>query len=216
MKRLYYLRHSIKDSNNNISPEGIALAKAQGQALVPTLGYPRDDAAIPKLARIFVGPLVRTVQTRDAFLSHVADRDTLDATTAVISGIGTDELFKQFTTDEWKSAVKSGKSNFDATLEIHSYKTVDGWIDQATRTLAEMFEKMNDGEVAIAFGHSPLIELAAYALLNEELAPGFGSLKEMEGIVFEEVQHPIHSGTYIEIAGRISQPQAATAPIPKQ
>lgn len=209
MKRLYYLRHSIKDTNNNISLEGTALARMQGQAL----------ASVP-FTHAFCGPLVRTRQTLLHFFSGHPSEVGIKGPCTEVEGIGTDELFAQITTGGWKAAVKAGKSNFEAVLEAHHSAQVGQWAKDAYYAVKSMFNKMNSGETAVAFGHSPIIELVAYALLNNQLAPEYRTLKEMEGIVFEEEFPPIgdfpdHS---VRIAARISKPQAqaSAAPVPKQ
>ncbi len=188
MKTLYYLRHSIKDANNNISPVGIELAKAQGQCLIPTHGQPQKQGQINPY-RVFVGPLPRTFQTCEAFFSHVTNRYVLADFVVEIKSIGDDELFKRIVTDGFKAAVKSGKSNLEALLEAHNGADIDLWKDIAFSTVEMMFGMMGDGETAVAFGHSPMIELAAYAIhtwkaVDIEYQLQYRRLGEMEGIVF--------------------------------
>ena len=200
MKKLYYLRHSLKDANNNISPEGIELAKDQGRAFF--------NASIT-LNRWFFGPLIRTHQTGEAFL--------VGYTTAPIKGqqigpIGDDEFFKPIVTDEFKAAVKSGKSNFEAVLDVHNGRDVDLWKEMAFAGVKLMFDVMEDGEVAVAFGHSPMIELAAYAIqswkaVDPEYQLKYRRLREMEGINFGW-RHPNLSDTVngIGLWDRVSMP----------
>ncbi len=203
MKTLCYLRHSIKDANNNISPEGIELAKKQGQILVATMGNQRQDNQI-RVDRIFVGPLVRTVQTRDAFFFHVVPTLMLDEITAEIPNIGTDGLFKEIVSDEFKDAVKSGKSNFEATLGAHSPGQVLVWSRIAYHAVDEMIASLEEGQKAIAFGHSPMIELAAYYIHSGRLPAEYRRLAEMEGLVFV---HDQNRGTApIRVHDRVAAP----------
>ena len=108
--------------------------------------------------------------------------------------------------------MKAGKSNLEALLQVHNARDIDLWKDIAFSTVRTMFDKMNDGETAVAFGHSPMIELAAYAILtwkavDIEYQLKFRRLGEMEGIVFAQ-NHPNLSDTVngIGVWERVSKP----------
>ena len=170
MKKLYYLRHSRKDAENNISPEGIELAKARGQSL--------DEI---EFTHAFVGPLARTQQTASAFfLTHPGHAELHNP----IPGIGNDTLFKKIATDEFKAIVGPGKSNFEALMEAHYYEDIHDWMAIAYEAVCKMFDQIEEGQTAIAFGHSPMIELAAYYVALARLPVFFTRFREMDGLVF--------------------------------
>lgn len=198
MKVLYYLRHSIKDAENNISSEGIELAKSQGRAFF---------GSHIVLNASFVGPLVRTQQTWRAFFQGHTIVPTMFQ--EPIEYIGTEELLKEISTNAFKSAVKSGKSLFEAVLEVHPTR-VESWKHHAFAGVQLMFDEMKDREVAVAFGHSPMIELAAYAIEDNDLHSEFRRLGEMEGIAFAENDPNVIARKLvgISVATRIPRPQA--------
>ena len=174
MKTLYYRRHSIKDGpNNTIGPEGLELAQSEGEH-AGNIGE--------EYYWMFHGPLIRTAQTALAFLSGLAlgsrTLTLIPIPMPIIEEIGTDELFAKIGTPECHAAVKSGMSNLMATLTTHP-DVVGEFITTAMAGVKKMFSMIDDGPPSIAFGHSPMIELAAYGIDKSQYTLG-----ELEGLVF--------------------------------
>lgn len=184
MKILHYRRHSIKDGEikDTIGPKGIALAITEGEK--GDEGIPQSDPAKPCLwyNKGFHGSLVRTCQTLYAFAHGLGY--TPDPMPAV-EKIGTGALLAEISTPKFLKMVESGASYFEAVLAAHDKTKVKEWDGMALTGVRKMFEAMADGEAAIAFGHSPIIELAAWTLCGSAL-PKYNRdcLMEMEGIVF--------------------------------
>ena len=188
MKVIHYRRHSIKGPDNLLTPQGIALAidegkKAARQITGEVTGESGPDAAFVKLRyeRLFHGPLGRTLQTAMHFCHGLG---YLPSPKLPIAEIGTDELFAEIATPAFREAVKDGASNFQALLTVHGEAKAKEWAGVASEGVCKMFDGLQDGETGIAFGHSPVIELAAWRLLGFELPEGHDRLADPEGIIF--------------------------------
>lgn len=187
-KTLHYRRHSIKDGadGQTIGPKGIELALFEG-----------GNGSNPTFDRLFHGPLVRTAQTALAFCSGLMYApDSMP----VVEEIGTDALFAEIATPELREAVKAGASNFDALVQVHGEAKAKEWAAVAAEGVCKMFDAMGENETAVAFGHSPVIELAAwrmvgYATTSDDLR----RLDDLEGIVFTQ-----QDSKAIEVSGKIS------------
>ena len=181
MKTLHYRRHSIKDGTvkDTIGLKGLKLARHEGGLL--------HDAGFP-IHRLFHGPLVRTAQTALAFCQGLCG--ILPDVMPVVLEIGTDELFREMATEQFRVAVKAGMSNFYALQAAHPEDKIVQWMDHSQKGVQSMFDQMEDGETAIAFGHSPVIELAALAYDAgeqpvEKIVTGWDNLSDLEGLIFE-------------------------------
>ena len=143
-------------------------------------GAGRDFADEP-ITHLFAGPFKRTWQTLLVISLSAAVAPTAEVHEE-IPEIGSDELF-----NSWKQkGVKFGgdRSNLRALREdLPESDFAQAKID-ALNGVGKMFISMlNDGEVGLAVGHSPVIELAC-AQLQE--TPTDFQLKENEYVVFEE------------------------------
>lgn len=180
MKTLYYRRHSTKGGKDNtIGRSGLDFARRQGQ-----LAFVEDI----HFSRVFHGPLIRTLQTAYAFAEGLTGGNhRIPELMPVVQEIGTEELFNQITTPEWREATKTN-SNLEATIKVHN-RTMPEFIRTALGGVEKMFRMMDEDDTAVAFGHSPVIELAAAApyLAAERTMPKvYYVLGEMEGLIFEE------------------------------
>lgn len=152
MKTLVLRLHSITDGPNNaIGPEGLELAKRQGQLT--------SDRGID-FNQLFYAPYVATAQTALAFCEGL---NYVPATTPVVSDLDYGALLAEISTDQFASTVKSGLSNFMAILQVHGEAKAKQWAELAHRDVLWMFDQMEYGEDAIGFFHSPTIELAAWS-----------------------------------------------------
>lgn len=177
MKTLWMFRHSIKDGlDNSIGPKGIALAEEFGNWL-------EDEWACGEtnFTKVFCGPLPRTSQTALAFFAGLHD---YAKPMPVIQKFGDDDLFKIMANDAFRSSVKSGKKNFEALLSAHPVAQVQAWSLDAFTGIKECFDQMEEDELAIGFGHSPIIELAAWCCKHWEPFSEDLNLAEMEVLVF--------------------------------
>lgn len=173
---LRYYRHSLKTADNNISEEGLELARTKFQPL-----------AEGPFQVGFYGLLIRTRQTLEA----MASVQEFAIHSAPINAIGDNELFGSMVNDAFKAGVKDGKSNIEALVAAHSEERIAEWSRLAATAVEEMFAVMRNRDLdcviatihenrGIAVGHDPMVSLAArYFGWNE--AP---SLKECEYIDF--------------------------------
>lgn len=188
MKTLHYRRHSTKGTDNNLTDEGIVRAILEGlkagEQRIPGSGNDIDGPHRLIYDRLFHGPLIRTAQTALVFCHGL---NYIPKPMPVIPEIGTDELFMEIATPEFREAAKKGASNFDATLNVHDVSWCQEWAVQAKEAIRAMFKFMRNGEYAVAFGHSPVIELAAWACWSQnfsQLPDRFRRIGDMEGIEF--------------------------------
>lgn len=169
MRTLDLRRHSTKDGDvkDTIGPQGLALAHSEG--LKASTVYSKG----------FHGPLIRTCQTLYAFaegLGYVPEPQP------AMAELGDDDLFVQIATPEFREAVKGGATYFQALLATHGEPKAKEWAATAAEGICKMFDVMVEGEDAVAFGHSPLIELVIWRLLGYDLPAAFQKLGDMEGV----------------------------------
>jgi hypothetical protein len=81
-------------------------------------------------------------------------------------------------TDEFRAAVKCGKSNLEALREVARPEFFEVFTQKAKEGVEKMLNLMQDGGVGLACGHSPVIEAAAEA---------FG--KKMNGLQLKECDY---------------------------
>lgn len=174
-KTLVGFRHSLKDKDNNISPEGLRLAEEQGVAC-------REI----DIDLIFVGPMIRTRQTAEAFIRGYGR--SIKIHESPISGIGEQADAAEVADEEFKKAIAGGMGNFDALLHSHDVEgSLDHLFDRMASGLDEMFGLLEAGQIGAYFGHSPFIELAAGGAYQSvrQLPEQYRNLLEMAAIVFE-------------------------------
>lgn len=161
-KKLRYVRHSKKEG---------AIIGREG------LNYAAEKAPAGEYTDVFHGPLYRTAQTALAVVCALGSKAMVHVP---VAEIGSDELFATMVNDEFKAAVKSGKTNIEALfVSDHGDELVASWTTDAALGVEMMLNQIPDDGFGIAFGHDPIIPLAAR---------GYGSdvpsLKEMEYIDF--------------------------------
>ncbi|OGE74269.1 MAG: hypothetical protein A3I07_00510 [Candidatus Doudnabacteria bacterium RIFCSPLOWO2_02_FULL_42_9] len=175
MKTLTYRRHSLKDGHY-ISKAGIELARDEAEVYES-----RPDAV--EFSCVFHGPFVRTAQTALAFCCAltVTPPDAMP----IIEEIGNDAIVALIVNDAFKAAVAKGESNYQATVSSHSATELSDLSRTAMAAVTKMFDAMKDkNDVGIAFGHSPIIELAVCNMSG--LPDGWNELNEMDGLVLEQ------------------------------
>lgn len=123
----------------------------------------------------FHGTLIRTAQTAIAWLTADGQEPRVHQP---IPEIGSDDLFKEMANDEFKIAQKS-MSNIEALVAVHTPEKVVEYTTNAGEGVRKMLDLIEDDGVAEAFGHDPVIPLAAKAF-----GADVPSLKELEYIDF--------------------------------
>lgn len=113
---------------------------------------------------IFYGTLYRSAQTALAVVIGLApfNRELNVQVHTPIEEAGTDELFKEMATPEFKEAVKAGATNLEALDKVHPREKVQEWEKLAAAGVQKMFDAMQDGSNGFfPGGHDPVIALAA-------------------------------------------------------
>ncbi len=172
IKRIDWRRHG-KKAGDFISAEGLDLARREGEIAFGGNSFYYD--------KLFHGPLVRTAQTSLAFCESQADAPR---TMPIVMEIGNPKTLGDMVNDEFKKAQAEGLSNLECLKRAHDTYRVMDFGSEALAALTGMFEAMDDHDDAIAFGHSPVIELAAMGF--DELPEGWDKLDELDGLTFEQ------------------------------
>ncbi|OGE87807.1 MAG: hypothetical protein A3J07_03790 [Candidatus Doudnabacteria bacterium RIFCSPLOWO2_02_FULL_49_13] len=184
MKRLHYRRHSLKDgANDTIGPKGLALAEAEGQKKTKLGKHEVGDGPDAMFvnnhfARIFHGVLIRTLQTAYAFAKGLGYTPPL---MPVVAEIGTPEFAAEIGTDAFKAAYKETSNYLKATRQAHGDEKAREFATRVVESVIAMFNQMAEDETAVAFGHSPMIDLVVWWLYPRDVTDV--SFAEMEGIV---------------------------------
>lgn len=163
MRALELRRHAPRD------PDADALSE-QGQALALKVGKDLPGGYVV----VFTSPARRAAETVAWFLRGLGQQ--LPSEHGVAEGLGSP------VEDRWRAAAKAaGNGRIDAVREQDAEL-----VDEESARLAEavrgLMAEIPDGARALAVGHSPLIEAAAYGLTGEVIEP----LAECEGILLEE------------------------------
>ncbi|KKQ40030.1 MAG: hypothetical protein US58_C0024G0001 [Candidatus Magasanikbacteria bacterium GW2011_GWA2_37_8] len=179
-KMLEATRHSIKDGpSDTIGRLGATLAACEG-SLCDTF-----------IDVFFAGLLIRTWQTLAHFLSNYRHGPARVHPSPIVR-LGRDDLLAAMVTGEVRIAVEHGRTYFQAVLAVHGVAQCRAWADFAMVGIKEMFAIMKDGEHGRFFGHTPLIELCAWATMGYpdnirlDMPSALQSMAEMETIVFVE------------------------------
>jgi len=168
MKIIDYLRHSYKDGNN-ISAQGLTAATQAGRECFIQYEYAVG------------GNESRTWQTLCAFFMGYCHSVTL---LTPIAAFGDSSLFKGWLDRGFGDAVKQTGSNINGIHRILPKNEFEEACANALDGVREVFRQMNYGTACLAFGHSPIIELAVIgAGMKLEDVP---SLKELEGLRFTQ------------------------------
>ncbi|MFH1111662.1 MAG: hypothetical protein V1712_01165 [Patescibacteria group bacterium] len=132
------------------------------------------------ISHTFLGPLKRTWQSALAVVASIGLKAKVYE---AITDIGEGPYF-----DSWAAAgakFGDGKTNFDAARETLPADFFEHCCANAKKGVKTMFDMMADGDCGIAFGHSPVIEMAAHA--PDFDMTGF-QLKENQYIIFEQYE----------------------------
>ncbi len=195
MKTLYYFRHSTKDGvNNTIGPKGLKLAKDVGEWLMLW------DSTIV-IHKAFHGLLVRTAQTALAFFCGFLDTPEV---MPVVTEIGDDALFAEMVKPSQFRTLASAIGDFRALIQCHDSENIKALGALSMVGVVKMFDEIGYGETGVAFGHSPMIELALMSTLNTiDLPEEYLTFGDMEGVELHLDEH----GT-VTVIRKISMPAA--------
>jgi len=164
MKRLRYVRHSDKEGDL-ISAEGLERA--------------RKEAPDGLYTDLFYGPVYRTLQTLAAAMT-VIEFTVTPRLHEPIEEIGTNELFGRVAVPKFRENVSEGLSNLEAVDITHPEEMISQLEFDAAKGVEKMFAEMPDGGFGLAYGHDPIISLAARYFNADEVR----SLKTLEWIDF--------------------------------
>lgn len=164
MSRSVELRRHTANEGDALTPEGIEAAVAIGRTLKG--GY---DLLVSSGAQ-------RATQTLACFLAGLGAR--LD------SGVTVDARFRSEVEDKWFEAYKKTGAG-----DLESFKKADPELveSEAARfggALRDLFDALPEGGRALVVGHSPMNEVAVYALTGKIVPPiskGAGVLVTADG-----------------------------------
>lgn len=161
-KEIELRRHTDNDGDA-LTPEGIRSAVEIGEGLRG--GY----------RLVASSPARRAIQTAGCLLAGLGE--------TVPGGVTVEPRLRSEREDEWRSAYsKTGKGD----LESLGGADPDLVADEAAllaEGLRSVFDRIEDGDRALAVGHSPTSEAAVFGLTGEIVAP----LGKGEGVVVAEV-----------------------------
>lgn len=172
-KSIKYIRHSKKGTGNSseiITQEGLDFAQEVAVKLFPVTRNGK------RFHHIFCGPLLRTWQTALAICCALGVQAKVHE---VMQFFGDTETFKAW--KEFGVNFRSEITNFEAMQEGLNEDNFKAVCDYAANGVSEMFKLMHDNEDALAIGHSPVIELAAYKISGSVLEK---QLREMDVVIF--------------------------------
>ena len=193
MKRLFYFRHSTKDGfQNSIGEKGLALAEQVGAWMLNDVTAQEVD-----FNKVFHGPLIRTAQTALAFMSTFGGEFK---TMPVVVEIGDDQLISDMVRPSQFRPLAGVMGYYAALLQCHGGESVDYWILRAVAAVINMFAAMDEDDDAVAFGHSPMIELALAGIMGTKKLPEeYLVFSDMEGVELQQ-----DDAGNISIVGKIS------------
>ena len=173
MKILVLRRNSnTEEPSGIVGKSGRELAKRQGQ-IVANRGIGFD--------RLFYAPFLQTVETALLFCDGL---DYIPTPMPVTAGLDYRALLAEMDLEKFKLAMDSGLSNFKAILDAHGEERAGRWADQARESVLFMFNQMEDGEAAVGFFPSPIIELAAWSCGVNPSVLNWDSIGPGEGLIF--------------------------------
>jgi broad specificity phosphatase PhoE len=158
MKEIELRRHAIRAKEvDALSPEGRVQAESVGRTL-------RSDFTF-----VFVSPAQRAAETAAWFLR--ATRQALPPH-AVVPGLTTE------VESRWREAASTARSSRIDAVRLADPELVEAESKRLAGVVQEMFARVPDGGRALAVGHTPLIEAAAFGLTGMVIDP----LRECEGV----------------------------------
>jgi len=170
-----HLRRSA-GSYMGIGDAGMKLASLEGgRAAHHKLNY----------GRVFCSLIRNSAETAIGFLSGYS-KPLLFC--PVIPKLGDRARMDEIDNPGYQEARADGQHPFDALFFSQSSQVLDGWLSDAARGIYQIFLQTEPGETVLAFGHSPLIQLAVSWLQVElgqanELTDELKDLAELEGVV---------------------------------
>lgn len=179
MKTMKLRRHTIKQANNLIGAVGAALARLEGE----------KEARVSEkgLQHIFFGAVARCAQTAMYFLQGYIPFCSMPKVGLPIEGLSNEALLAEINSAEFQAQCKAGLTPFHAALAAHGKEKCRGWANAGLQAVQEMFSQMEEGETAVGFFHTPVIEFVAWAIYGfNDLTPEFAKLNDLEGIVFRQ------------------------------
>lgn len=117
---------------------------------------------------------LRAVQTAGCFLAGLGE--------TVSGGVVVEPGLRSRREDDWRTAYsKCGKGDLDSLAQVDPDLVTDDSADLANG-LRSVFARLDDGDRALAVGHSPTLEAAVLGLTGMIIAP----LGKGEGVVIVE------------------------------
>jgi hypothetical protein len=179
MKTVLMIRHGRKNGEN-IDPQALEDIRTHG---IP---------GIAQINRIHRGSdLIRTWETVSAYSEWLTEKaGTIDHGTRPIlpsdPRLGSDELFKEMlaAAPGFMEAVKAGMTQFAAIKQLAPREQFQQWSEAAQQALLDIFAQLDDSDVCLSSGHTPMIEMVANVCLLWQLSESI-TLKELEGFRFE-------------------------------
>jgi broad specificity phosphatase PhoE len=161
VRTIEFRRHAEREKDvDALSARGRSHAEEVGRTLAT--GY----------AVAFVSPARRAAETLAWFIRG-SGQQLPDH--AVVPGLLSEQE------DRWRAAGKAaGSSRLDA-IAVEDPGLVEGERERLKAVVEELFERVPEGGVALAVGHTPLIEAAVYGLTGEMIEP----LAECEGVAID-------------------------------
>ncbi|MGH2723244.1 MAG: histidine phosphatase family protein [Actinomycetota bacterium] len=163
MRALELRRHGPRDPDaDRLSAEGQRLAEEVSRDLPG--GY----------VAVYTSPAQRAAETAAWFLRGLGQQ--LPALHGAVDGLASP------VEDRWKASAKAAGSSRIDDLERQDPDLVERESARLGGAARDLLAGLPDGGRALAVGHSPLIEAAAYGLTGAVVEP----LAECEGILLEE------------------------------
>ena len=155
-KTIDLMRHTANDGDR-LTPEGVAAAVAIGRT--STGGY----------SVVASSGAQRATQTAGCVLAGLAE--------LVPGGVAVIPALRSEVEDRWRAAYRTAGAGDLASLHGADPDLVAGDSAALAAGLRAVFSLLDDGERALAIGHSPTNEAAVYGLTGEMIAPmGKGGL----------------------------------------
>jgi hypothetical protein len=161
MKRLIYLTHADADEEASESLKFLSLA---GLDLARDVGLAyRAMSDRFGIDCVFHGPHVCTAQTAASF---IVGHGHVGRVAPVVPQIGTKEFLSEITSPSTFRALAASGGNIHAMLACHGEAKVRGWTENSRAGVSNMFAQLGEGELGVAFGHRPVIELVLCSVKN--------------------------------------------------
>lgn len=172
-------------------PEDLNLAEHEGELA--------EDEAAPR--KIFHGPLAGQIQSA---LAYMRGLDFFPQVMPVIFGLGNQDSYRVLTNQSFMAAITSCTC-LEATFLAHPDEVIVEWSRLAREAAKQMFNLMDEDDIAAGFFLSPFIELASSACgVEASGVVGWDELAPMEGLKFVQ-----KDGQDILVAGKVARATGA-------